>query len=206
MLIQGWRVSLNVLRGESQWGESQTGNEVREGVLPRCFCWRRSSPQQETAPMRFSLWRWAESKKEILIHLLRKRLRICRNEKSGDALTPTILFMASSLSDSLLLSNISLRSSFLWIDNTVTDARCGQYGERKPERDGLDNQLLLCQNRLGRLHVCRICGGVTDKRDESGSRLTLKPKRLKQKTSKTPPRLHFCQTCPVLTWQHKSFH
>lgn len=32
---------------------------------------------------------------------------------SCDALTPTILFMASSLSDSLLLSNISLRSSFL---------------------------------------------------------------------------------------------
>lgn len=135
MLIQGWSVSLNVLRNESQWDESQTGNEVRKGVLPRCFCWPRSSPQQETAPMQFSLWRWAKNKMKIWIHLLRKRLRICRNEKSGDALTPTILFMASSLSDSLLLSNISLRSSFLWIDNTVTDARCGQYGVRKPKRE-----------------------------------------------------------------------
>lgn len=37
-----------------------------------------------------------------------------------DALTPTTLFMASSLSDSLLLSNISLRSSFLRTENTVT--------------------------------------------------------------------------------------
>lgn len=86
--------------------------------------------------------------------------------------------MASSLSDSLLLSNICLRSSFLWIDNTVTDARCGQYGERKPKRDGFDNQLLLCQNRLGTLHVCCICGGFTDNRDESGSRLTLKTQTL----------------------------
>lgn len=52
-------------------------------------------------------------------------------EKSRRALTPTILFMASSLSDSLLLSNISLRSSFLWMNNTVTDTWCGQYEKKK---------------------------------------------------------------------------
>lgn len=38
---------------------------------------------------------------------------------SHSALTPTILFMASSLRDSLLLSSISLRSSFLRTENTV---------------------------------------------------------------------------------------
>lgn len=116
--------------------------------IPRCFCWRRSSPRQETAPMHSSLWRSAEKKTAILIHLLRERPE---EEKSRDALTPTTLFMASSLSESLLLSNISLRSSFLWSDNTVRDAWRGQW--EQPSRGGFNTLLLFKQDDCERA-VC----------------------------------------------------
>lgn len=134
--VWGCLHSVVIVTPSTLWGESQRspmhhrqGTGLAHDVVPRCFCWPRSSPRQETAPKRFSLWRSAENKQQIWMHPLRKRSRTCRGEVRS--LTPTILFMASSLSDSLLLSNISLRSSFLWINNTVTDTWCGQYENKK---------------------------------------------------------------------------
>lgn len=81
--------------------------------------------------MSFSLWKSAENKSNSKTVL--STGSVAHIELNGwertllviyDALTPTILFMASSLSDSLLLSNISLRSSFLRTDDTVTYTHC----------------------------------------------------------------------------------
>ena len=106
------------------------------GVVPRCFYSQRSSQLQETAPMNSSLWQSAENKSNNTTDLdnihtnththTHDSLSDFKNVDSHDALTPTTRFMASSLSDSLLLSSISLRSSFLrtdrQTDRIVTDS------------------------------------------------------------------------------------
>lgn len=178
--VWGCLHSVVIVTPSTLWGESQRspmhhrqGTGLAHDVVPRCFCWPRSSPRQETAPKRFSLWRSAENKQQIWMHPLRKRSRTCRGEVRS--LTPTILFMASSLSDSLLLSNISLRSSFLWINNTVTDTWCGQYEKKKTPTETAWVSSCCLTTRLGTLRVCHICVGFTDKGDESGLQLIKKP-------------------------------
>lgn len=68
--------------------------------------------------MNSSLWQSAENKSNntTVLDDTRDAVSDFKNVDSHDALTPTTLFMASSLSDSLLLSSISLRSSFLRTD------------------------------------------------------------------------------------------
>lgn len=99
-------------------------------VIPRCSCSRRSSRRQETARTSSSLWRSAGSKTKTIKHFyppILSLILIFENVNSHDALTPTTLFMASSLSDSLLLSNISLRSSFLRTENIRGGAVSDQF-------------------------------------------------------------------------------
>lgn len=98
--------------------------------------------------MNSSLWQSAENKsnKTTVLDDTRDAVSDFKNVDSHDALTPTTLFMASSLSDSLLLSSISLRSSFLrtdrQTDRIVTDSQCGRHYIRHSQRcwDDFTNQ------------------------------------------------------------------
>lgn len=196
--ISGCLYSVVIVTPLTLWGELQRmrmhhRQETRFAlmcpydVIPRCFCWRRSSPQQETAPKRFSLWRSAENKQQIWIHLLRKRSRTCRCEVRSLAMR-------------------SPRRSFSWPPVWATPC-CSPTSLWDLHSCGLTTLLLTLDvvnmrkkqnNRwrwwpaaawpawLGTFHVCRICGGFTDKGDKSGLHLLPKTRHLRQKTSKTP--------------------
>lgn len=157
-------------------------------VIPRCFCWRRSSPQQETALKRFSLWRSAENKQQIWIHLLRKRWRTCRCEVRSLAIrSPRRSFSwppvwatpccsPTSLWD---LHSCGLTTLLLTLDVVNMRKKTLQRWCRWPAA--------AWSVWLGTFHDCHICVGFTDKRDKSGLDLIPNTRHLRQKTSKNTP-------------------
>lgn len=160
-----------------------TAGNSSEAVFPLAISWKQAAnlnPPAEKTIANVSMW----------------------SEESRNALTPTILFMASSLSDSLLLSNISLRSSFLWINNTVTDTGCGQYEKKNKTTDGVGDQLLLDQRGWERFTSVASVAASQIKETSQGYTCSRKPDTWGRKPVKHQHcRLHFGQTCPVLPQQ-----